>query len=251
MTAMKPLDRANAPAASPLERIGLDLTRELGRLRFGPPVTHVYRPLEYAWDPHRRYLLRYGSGPKQVLLVGMNPGPWGMAQTGVPFGEVEAVRAWMGIEGPVGCPDRLHPRRPVPGFACTRNEASGRRLWGWARETFGSPAHFFSRFFVVNYCPLMFIDADGANRTPDKLKKAEIPRLIAACDHALRRTAEHLQPEFVVGVGRYAAERARAALEGLPAVVGAITHPSPANPKANRGWAHLATAELTALGIAL
>ena len=251
MSAATSIDRVESRAPSPLERVGVDLKRELARLRFGPPVACVYRPLEYAWEPHRRYLARYGGVPKQVLLVGMNPGPWGMAQTGVPFGEVAAVRDWMGIEGPVGVPDRLHPKRPVTGFACTRNEASGRRLWGWARETFGPPERFFGRFFVANYCPLMFIDADGANRTPDKLKQAEAAPLVAACDRALRRTVEHLRPEFVVGVGRYAAERARSALAGLSIAVGGITHPSPANPRANRGWAELVTAELKALGIAL
>jgi single-strand selective monofunctional uracil DNA glycosylase len=251
MSASKVTGSATATAASPLERIGLELTRELGGLRFGPPVACVYRPLDYAWEPHRLYLSRYGGSPKQVLLVGMNPGPWGMAQTGVPFGEVAAVREWMGIEAPVDRPKPLHPKRPVTGFACTRNEASGRRLWGWARAAFGTPERFFERFFVVNYCPLMFIDADGANRTPDKLKRAEIPALTAACDRALRRTAEQLRPAFVVGVGRYAAERARTALAGMPVTVGGITHPSPANPRANRGWAELATAELKALGIAL
>ncbi len=168
MTAGKTASRAPASTLPALERIAIDLSRELARLRFGPPVAVVYRPLEYAWEPHRRYLARYGSGPKQVLLVGMNPGPWGMAQTGVPFGEIAAVRDWMGIEGPVGAPDRLHPKRPVTGFDCTRNEASGRRLWGWARKNFGSAEVFFRRFFVANYCPLMFIDESGANRTPGK-----------------------------------------------------------------------------------
>ena len=238
-------------AQTPLEGIALELVRALKPLRFGPPVTHVYLPLEYAWEPHRRYLRRYGGAPKQVVLVGMNPGPWGMAQTGVPFGEVAAVREWMGIEGPVACPDGLHPKRPVPGFACTRREASGLRLWGWAQQTFGTPERFFSRFFVANYCPLMFIDGGGANRTPDKLRKEDLAPLTAACDRALRRTVEHLRPEFVIGVGRFAAVRVRAALEALPISVGGITHPSPANPKANRGWAELVAAELAALGIAL
>jgi single-strand selective monofunctional uracil DNA glycosylase len=251
MKASKTTGRATAPAASPLEQIGLELTRELGGLRFGPPVACVYRPLEYAWEPHRRYLARYGGRPKQVLLVGMNPGPWGMVQTGVPFGEVAAVREWMGIEAPVGRPEPLHPKRPVTGFDCTRNEASGRRLWGWARKNFGSAEVFFRRFFVANYCPLMFIDESGANRTPDKLPIREARPLFMACDRALRRTAEYLEPEHVVGVGRFATERARIALAGLPVAVGGITHPSPANPRANRGWAELATAELKALGIAL
>ncbi len=116
-----------------------DLAAELRGLRFGPPVAHVYNPLEYAREPYRQYLSRYGLPPRQVVLVGMNPGPWGMAQTGVPFGEVRAVRDWMGIEAPVGQPGRVHPKRPINGFACTRSEVSGRRLWGWAQNTSAAP----------------------------------------------------------------------------------------------------------------
>src|SRR6478609_6272568 len=123
------------------------LRQALAPLRFGAPVTHVYNPLEYAGTPLRQYLERYGSTPKEVVLVGMNPGPFGMVQTGVPFGEVALVRDWLGIEAPVGKPAREHPKRPVDGFACKRSEVSGARLWGWARETFGSPERFFERFF--------------------------------------------------------------------------------------------------------
>jgi hypothetical protein len=75
-----------------LERVTADLVQALKGLRFGPPVSHVYHPLIYAAEPHRRYLRLYGDRPKEVVLVGMNPGPWGMAQTGVPFGEIGAVR---------------------------------------------------------------------------------------------------------------------------------------------------------------
>jgi len=234
-----------------LDRITDELLEALKGLRFGAPVSHTYNPLEYAREPYRQYLHRYGRRPKQVVLVGMNPGPWGMAQTGVPFGEITAVRDWMGIEAPVGRPDRMHPRRPVVGFACTRKEVSGQRLWGWARATFDSPEKFFGRLFVANYCPLLFIDHNGSNRTPDKLKQKEADPLFAACDHALRRMIKVLQPEHVVGVGRFAADRARVALASLPVKVGGITHPSPANPKANRGWESIITNELNALGIRL
>jgi single-strand selective monofunctional uracil DNA glycosylase len=232
-----------------LLRISDDLAAELGGLHFSPPVTHVYNPLEYARAPYRQYLGRYGKPPRPVVLVGMNPGPWGMAQTGVPFGEVRAVRDWMGIKAPVGQPGRVHPKRPVTGFACTRTEVSGRRLWGWAQKNFGRAEDFFERFFVANYCPLMFLEAGGANRTPDKLKAAEAAPLMAACDRALRRTVAHLRPGLVVGVGRFAARRAAAALAGLPVAVGAITHPSPANPRANRGWEAVVAGELAALGV--
>ena len=234
-----------------LDRIADELVHELKRLRFGPPVTHVYNPLEYARDPYRHYLHLYGKRPKEVVLVGMNPGPWGMAQTGVPFGEITAVRDWMEITAPVGQPENLHPKRPVAGFGCTRREVSGRRLWGWAQKNFGKAEVFFRRFFVANYCPLMFIGNSGINLTPDKLKTVDARPLFTACDRALHRTIECLKPKHVVGIGQFAADRARIALEGLTLKVGGITHPSPANPKANRGWESIMIHELKALGIRL
>src|SRR5262245_9501569 len=153
--------------------ISRELGRRVGKLRFGPPVTHVYNPLVYARAPHEAYLRRYGGGRGRVVLVGMNPGPFGMAQTGVPFGDVVMVRDWLGIDGPVGHPEHEHPARPVLGFACERSEVSGTRLWGWVKQRFGAPERFFSRFFVANYCPLAFMEDGGRNRTPDKLPTVE------------------------------------------------------------------------------
>src|SRR5690606_6715112 len=127
----------------------------------------------------------YGRGPKEILLLGMNPGPFGMAQTGVPFGEIAAVRDWLGVRGVVGRPAIEHPKRPVQGFGCHRSEGSGKRLWGWAQDRFGEPERFFDRFFVVNYCPLVFLEVGGRNRTPDKLPVREREPLFEACDRAL------------------------------------------------------------------
>ena len=228
-----------------LDRVTEELIGELKGLRFGPPVSHVYNPLEYARAPYREYLRRFGRRPRPVVLLGMNPGPWGMAQTGVPFGEIGAVRDWMGIEAAVGIPARPHPKRPVAGFACSRREVSGQRLWGWARSHFGAAEN----FFEANYCPMMVRPESGSNLTPDKLKASQAKPLFAVCDRALRRTVEALAPAHVVGIGRFAAERARVALEGLDVAIGAATHPSPANPRANRGWEALITAELNAMGI--
>ena len=240
-----------SPSLPTLEEIAAKLSREMAELRFAPPVHTVYNPLEYAWEPHVAYLRRYGGAPKEVVLVGMNPGPWGMAQTGVPFGEVELVRDWLGIEGPVGKPRREHPKRLVEGFDCGRSEVSGRRLWGWAREAFGTPERFFARFFIGNYCPLSFMEESGRNRTPDKLPAAERAELFARCDRALRCTVEVLRPRWVVGVGRFAEARARIALAGLEVEVASILHPSPANPAANRNWQAEAVAGLRRLGVAL
>ena len=236
---------------TPLISISRELARQVDRLRFAAPVSHVYLPLDYAAVPHEAYLRRYGQPPRRVVLVGMNPGPFGMAQTGVPFGDVTMVRDWLGLNGTVGKPGSEHPKRPVMGFGCPRSEVSGTRLWGWARDRFGAPARFFAMFFVANYCPLAFFEASGRNRTPDKLPAGEQAPLFAACDEALRRLVAVMQPTHVVGVGSFAFKRARIALDGFDVVVGTILHPSPASPMANRGWAAAASRQLAALGIGM
>jgi single-strand selective monofunctional uracil DNA glycosylase len=234
-----------------LLRISRDLSRALARLEFGPPVAHVYNPLEYARVPHERYLRTFGVAQREVVLLGMNPGPFGMAQTGVPFGDPQLVRDWLGISDAVARPEREHPRRPILGFASPRREVSGARLWGWARTTFGTPACFFARFFVANYCPLCFLEASGLNRTPDKLPVAERGPLFAACDAALRALCATLQPAVVIGVGAFAAARAESALADTGVRLGRIPHPSPASPRANVAWAADTEAALAALGIPL
>ncbi len=236
---------------SRLERLALALVAELRAMQFEAPVAYVYNPLDYAWSAHRKYLRTFGRCRREVLFVGMNPGPWGMAQTGVPFGEVGAVRDWLGIEARIDRPRREHPSRPVEGFACRRREISGARFWGWARNVFGTPDRFFRRCFVANYCPLCFLESGGRNRTPDRLPAAEREPLFEACDRALSGAVEHLAPRFVIGIGAFAAERATAALPDFPGTIGRIPHPSPASPQANRGWAGQAEHALTALGVSL
>ena len=236
---------------SDLETIIDDLLDDLKSLRFRAPVTHVYNPLEYARNAHSLYLQKYATTPKEIILLGMNPGPWGMAQTGIPFGEVKTVKEWLVIKTQVGVPAKMHPKRPVTGLRCTRREVSGKRLWGWAQNTFNTPSRFFSRFFVANYCPLMFIEAGGRNRTPTQLRTAERRPLQAVCDRALRRTVARLNPRYVIGVGQFARDRAREALVETDVTIGGITHPSPANPRANRGWEALIKQEFQDLGIRL
>lgn len=258
----------------------LDIADELvagvGRLRFAAPVTHVYNPLVYAREMYADYVRRFGRGTRDVVMFGMNPGPWGMTQTGVPFGEISAVRDWMKLCGAIVPPRKQHPKVPVMGLECHRCEVSGQRLWGWAREMFGPPEAFFERFFVANYCPLAFLEESGRNRTPDKLPAAARERLLAACDDALRATLEVLQPKYVIGIGGFAAGRIRIALAGPGGrssrsgdgrirsadnhrqrpvagniVIGEILHPSPASPAANRGWREVVVAQLRSLGIEL
>lgn len=233
-----------------LREISRRLSTRVSRLRFAAPVAYTYNPLAYAREPHEAYLERYGQGTKQFVLLGMNPGPFGMAQTGVPFGDVGMVRDWLGIGGSVGRPEFEHARRPVLGFACPRREVSGSRLWGWAQQRFQTPERFFDRFFVVNYCPLAFLEDSGKNRTPDRLPPTERDALFGACDAALREIVALLAPEQVIGIGGFAERRAAQAL-GADVKVAGILHPSPASPLANRNWAAAIEAQLRAAGIDL
>jgi single-strand selective monofunctional uracil DNA glycosylase len=234
-----------------LIRISRRLADECDALAFGAPVTHVYNPLRYAQAAAEQYLNKYGGKPGRVVLLGMNPGPWGMAQTGVPFGEVSYVRDWMRLDAAVGKPAHEHPERPVEGLACTRSEVSGARLWGWAHERFGPARSFFARFFVLNYCPLSFMEASGRNVTPDKLPRHEREPLFAVCDRALADMIDALAPAMIVGVGAFAKQRAQLVAGDRNLPIGQMLHPSPASPTANRGWAAAAEADLRALGVDL
>ena len=234
-----------------------ELSRVLARLDFPAPVAHVYDPHRYAWAPYEAYVTKFGAGPKRIVLLGMNPGPFGMMQTGVPFGEVAAVRDWMGIRAPVQKPNEEHPKRPIEGFDCRRSEVSGRRLWGWAAQRFGAAESFFDSWFVLNYCPLALLEASGRNFTPDKLPAPLLMRLYEACDRHLAAALIALSPEWTIGVGAFAERRIRAVLEGnlvdsglaRRMHVGQILHPSPASPAANRGWAEAAERQLTDLRV--
>ena len=243
-----------------LVRISRALAREVDGLTFGAPVTHVYNPLDYAWRAHELYLRRYGNSTKRVIFLGMNPGPFGMAQTGIPFGQIAAVRDWLGIETKIDKPRKENPKRPVLGFDCHRSEISGERLWGLFQQRFGVADNFFRDHIVMNYCPLAFVEAGGRNRTPDKLPPREREKLFAACDEHLREIVRILEPEWLVGVGDFATKRAmlvapKPSGEGgsihtkSPPRIGQVLHPSPACPASNEDWAGKVTRQLHALGV--
>ncbi|MCG3189480.1 MAG: hypothetical protein LKCHEGNO_01861 [Burkholderiaceae bacterium] len=250
---------APAPVARQLLNAARELSRSLATLRFAPPVAHVYDPLQYAWAPYAAYVRRYGATRKRVVLLGMNPGPFGMMQTGVPFGEVAAVRDWMGLTGRVERPAHEHPKRPIEGFDCVRSEVSGRRLWGWAALRFGPAQAFFADWFVINYCPLVFLEASGRNLTPDKLPAGQRRAVQLACDRHLAAALAALQPQWAIGIGGFAERCLRELVQGdavdsafaRQLKVAQILHPSPASPAANRGWSEAVDRTLAALGVPL
>ncbi len=236
-------------SAASLIAAARELSRAVSGLSFSAPVTHVYNPLDYAWAAHEQYLRRYGDGRKRIVFVGMNPGPFGMTQIGVPFGEIAAARDWLRLDAPIGKPARENPARPIEGWACPRSEVSGRRLWGLFAQRFGEADRFFADHFVANYCPLAFFSG-GRNLTPDKLPTPEAAPLFAACDAHLAEVVRASGAERVIGIGGFAEARARDALAGVPGIrFERILHPSPASPAANRGWSEQATKQMQALGL--
>ena len=111
------------------------------------------------------------------------------------------------------------------------------------------PEAFFAGHFVVNYCPLAFLEDTGRNRTPDKLPAVEVKPLEEICNAHLAKVVEILQPEWIVAVGGFAEKKAMELLGQSVVKIGRVLHPSPASPAANRGWAEQAEKQLREQGI--
>lgn len=201
-------------------------------------VAYAYHPLRYAWDAHAAFLSRYGEGAGRAVFVGMNPGPWGMTQSGVPLADPALAREWMGVQGRVESPPHAHPKVPVLGYASTRRDPTGAKFYGWARRRYGTAAAFFAEAFVLNYCPLLFLDEAGRNVTLPQVPKAAAAPLFAACDAHLAAMLRALRPRRVLPMGAFAAARVRGVLEAekLDVPLRQVRHPSPANPANNAGW---------------
>lgn len=219
---------------------------ELDGLTFSAPTACTYDPWRYAQEGMQAYFDLLADSPR-VFFLGMNPGPWGMAQTGVPFGAVEVVRDWFGFNPRIGKPEHEHPKRMVDRMACTRREVSGRRLWGLMQERFGDPSVFFQDHVVWPYCHWMWLKESGANLPPNALRAGERKPLEAICDQYLDEILTQWSPETLVAIGQYA-ESALLRVRPEASVV-RILHPSPASPAANQDWSGTVTRQLQEAGI--
>jgi single-strand selective monofunctional uracil DNA glycosylase len=228
------------------------LRSQVESLRFSKDYI-VYDPLDYAWSLHEQYIMRYLRHPVKAIFLGMNPGPFGMAQTGVPFGEINAVKTFLKIDGEVGRPSFEHPARPIKGLSIQRSEISGKRLWGLLSEHYTDAQQCFDEVAIVNYCPLVFMDRGptGKNITPDKLPKIERFALETICDSYLSDMVALLEPTYLIGVGNYAKAKFIKITESLEVAysIDSILHPSPGNPLANKGWAEKTGQKLVEIGV--
>ncbi|MFB6344166.1 MAG: uracil-DNA glycosylase family protein [bacterium] len=212
-----------------------DLNERIKGLTFEEKVEWYYNPLDYAFEVHKAYLKSFGNDTKTGFFLGMNPGPWGMAQTGIPFTDPHIARDWMGLpERPIGTPPNEREDRPVDGWSSDRKEASGQKLHGYFRNIFGSLDAFFETNIVMNYCPLVMFSEEATNLTPEDLLKDDRQALFDICDPYLGDLIEFYDPDVFVGIGRFGQRRLMELTERTEEEVAYLPHPSPASPIATR-----------------
>jgi len=203
------------------------------RLAALPPVGDLVAldPTRYcrsAWAAYLQMAARLGC----VLVVGMNPGPHGMAQTGVPFtdpwivdeldlqapradvppADIPAVGSWR---------HRSHRARGVLG---SKREESAKRLWPLLREICAPYAavgpsadkiaeatrRVCNEVLLVNALPICWLDPAGKNVSAEQVEKrapAQVREgLRDLVNEWLQAVADILRPAAVIGVGRWARE---------------------------------------------
>ena len=224
---------------SPRRHVEGGLKLEHLRAALGPPVPPCSPPPEPNVGPAQL------SNHPPPLLTPLPVPPQ------VPFGETRHVREWLGVSGEVGKPPSEHPKRPVLGLTCKRAEVSGTRFWGLVRTLCPDPHVFFRHCFVHNHCPLLFLASSGRNLAPSELPPAQRVQLMGLCDRALAQAVGLLGVRMVVGIGRFAEQRARRALAaaGVAVRIEGFPHPSPRSARANKGWEEQARARLGELGV--
>ncbi|XP_054745917.1 single-strand selective monofunctional uracil DNA glycosylase [Anastrepha obliqua] len=199
-------------------------------------ITHVYNPVEYASGLHCAYLQKFLDGPKRVMFVGMNPGPNGMGQTGVPFGNILTVRNEMSLSGSVQQPPSVHVKRPVRGFECSIEEPSGVRIWSLFKKLAGGSLNTFGRqCFVHNFCPLIFYDNAGRNITPSELKGDYKEKIGKECLDVLDLELDLVKPEILVAVGLYMYGMVSRSRHAKDLKIYKLPHPSPRSLN-NQNW---------------
>jgi single-strand selective monofunctional uracil DNA glycosylase len=158
--------------------------------RFAPLARSIARatgwlvldPSRYGERWHAPFRRLYPPRARPLLVFGLNPGPYGMAQTGIPFTDLK--RLAQGLPRLAAELARSGERLSLPGLApsslqpfLTRTfESSSVRVHRFLRLAHGSAERAFREVVFVNPCPLLFIDrALGENRTP-----ADLPRALRA-----------------------------------------------------------------------
>jgi len=221
-------------------KLSNELSKQMDELTFSLPVKYVYNPLSYSFLTYLQYLNRINFNDVNIY-IGINPGPYGMSQTGIPFGDYYFVKNFLNIkkEKLLNLP-LTHHKKPIYGFDINKREASGKRLWAFFQDIYKDQEIFFKNNIILNYCPLCFLNEEGNNITPDKLIKEERNILYKICDDYLNKSINLFKFKSVIGIGNFAYNRAK--ILGYNALK--IGHPSPLNIKGSGGRWELDTKEI-------
>ena len=200
----------------------------------------VWNPPLYTEEIYRRFLQRYPPKPSPILLLGLNPGPHGMAQTGIPFTDCRTASQLLDISLPI-------PGKAPTDLARRLKKPTGRWRSTYERSSLGiyrflrlgwnnSLEDAFARVYFANPCPLLFLTAEGKNVTPADPILKRLPEIADLRREAVRRSGALLAPSSVVCLGSDAFSvmgKAASELVG-PENVHAYPHPARAIPIA---WA--------------
>jgi len=177
------------------------------------PDIVVINPLEYLWLQYGYYTSCYHNQYPRAMIIGMNPGPKGMSQTGIPFGSPNIIPSILPnkslfneIRDNEGSPVSS-PHRRITGPSNTTVEVSGNRLWSALIKRYGDFKSITSEIFVDNICPLLFLCGKNGskNLTPDKLTPSPAKIiLIRLCTERLQKIYQCLgEPSNIVALGRW------------------------------------------------
>ena len=155
------------------------LVRRPGHARLQPAAVRA--------AAHREYLRRYARDAEARRLPRHEPRAVGHGADRDP---VRRGRGGARLARDLGRGRPARARAPEAARSrasrARRSEVSGARLWGAFAARHGTAERFFRERFVANYCPLLFLEESGRNRTPDRLAPPERRALFAACDEHLR-----------------------------------------------------------------
>jgi hypothetical protein len=192
------------------------------KLRKGQSTMNVHA---HALPAYEAFLERYyADAHPPVAAIAMNPGKFGAVQTGIPFTD------WpRGLELLPDL-DKLVDRSV--GLPNPNREQSGRRVYGWGLQRFGSYQELFRHVLFMLTCPVAVLEGQGTrvNNVPlDQLPRREAQRCLDLIVRRVPALLKAAQPKGMLLLGAYAegvwsALQAEGQAPAIPAVKG--LHPA-------------------------
>ena len=205
----------------------------------------VWNPQLYGLPLYRRFATEHlPTSRGAIVALGLNPGKYGMSQTGIPFTDVtRAARVGIAIEPPGLAPASLRPF--LKSYRVERSSAS---VYNLLDALWGGPAEGWRRLWAVAPCGLLFLEPDGTNVTPADARLARRDDVRELRLRVIRESVEAARPRGVLLLGQDVARVAADALGDVETLV--VDHPVARGP-GRRGpawWAGVVAQAVRARG---